>query len=523
MLQVGQMLLTNARNYPGRLAIVNGVRSLTYFELNRESNCVANGLKRYGVKKADRVALLLKNGIEWVVAWYACHKLGAVCVPLHARLRNDELAGILRAAKATTLIFGEDFLPQAMDLKGLYKNLKNLVCVDRRQVRDDGQIILWSEFQSMPDYTEAQVAVENKDPALLLFTSGTTGKPKGVLRSQEMVVLHAITLALRNNSPFEWDVMMSTAPLYHIGGLQGMIKMHVVGSTFITLNGIVPEEILKKIQEYRVTQLQMLPPVTYERVYRYDKWKDYDLSSVWEVCISAGKCTKEYTDHVFEMFPGCHLRPSWGSTESCSVTCMQLTKEELDQDPGLINAVGTVMPLTEIRIVDKNGEDVFPGDAGEAWVRSPMVFTGYLRNRRTTGEVLTEDGWFKTGDIMRQDPESGYYYFMDRKKDVIKTGGENVFALEIERVIQKHPDVQECAVVGVADLRFGEAIAAAIVVKPNHTLTAESLLAFCRKKLPSFKKPRYMALMDKLPVNSVGKVQKAVLRKKAEELFKPIV
>ena len=187
-----------------------------------------------------------------------------------------------------------------------------MVRVGEKKINDtDYKIIPWSSFIDAGDDMEAQVTTDNEDPSLLLFTSGTTGEPKGVLKTQEAVMLHAICMALRNNSPLNvQDVMMSAAPLYHIGGLQGLIKMHLIGGTYITLNGIVPEVVFNNIEKYKVTQLQMLPPVTYERIYTYKNRQDYDLSSIWEVCVSAGKSTTEYIDHIFEMFPTCHLRPS---------------------------------------------------------------------------------------------------------------------------------------------------------------------------------------------------------------------
>lgn len=517
MLKVGQLLLANVRNYPERIAIINETRSLTYLQLNNESNFIANGLKKLGVYKGDRVGLLLKNGVDWIISWYACHKIGAVVVPLHVRLRSDDLAAIAKIAGCSVLIYNDNFESTANEIKSLYKGLKFNVCIGNKS--SDERSILWSSFYESADHSEAQGQAWNNDPALLLFTSGTTGKAKGVLRTQEMLVLHAMTLGLKNNSPHLYDIMMSTAPLYHIGGLQGLLKMHLLGGAFITMNGINSKEILCKIQEYKVTQLQMLPPVTYERLYMYEDWRKYNLSSIWEVCISAGKCTSEYVSHIFEMFPNSHLRPSWGSTETCSVTCCQIQKKELEADPLLINSVGNVMPMTEVRIVNRKGKDVTCGKPGEAWVRSPMVFHGYLKDKKNTRKVLRNDGWFRTGDIMRRDPETGYYYFLDRQGDVIKSGGENVFALEIERVLQRHPDIHECAVVGIPDLRFGEGIAAAVVLKPNCTIKQQEFLKFCEKELPNFKKPRYLAIMEQLPINSSGKVLKTDLCSRANELF----
>lgn len=528
MLHSGQLLLSNARNFPERKAIISRTRSLSYSELNRESNCIANALRKRGVKKGDAAGIILKNSAEWVIAWFACQKLGVVFVPLHVRLRAEELITSMKMIKCKILFFGESFHEKAEQICYSYEDLQIKVCVgapDSKYPHSSGYSLSWEELLQEKDEREAQTELENQSPSVVIFTSGTTGAPKGVIRTQEQVVLHGITLALRNNHPGVNDIMMSTAPLYHIGGLQGFLKMLVLGGTYITLERIDPGEVLTMIEKWKVTQLQMLPPVTYERLYNDERWKSADRSSVWEVCISAGKCTEAYIDHVFEMFPNCHLRPSWGSTETCSVTCMQLEKERYYTDKSLLNAVGAAMPLTEIRIIDERGNDVAPGNPGEAVVFSPMIMDGYVNGyeEEEDNEIFFENKWFKTGDIMRLDPGTGYYYFLDRKKDIIKTGGENVFALEVERVIQKYPNVKDCAVVGVPDDRFGEAIGAAIVLTEGKSIDTDRLLEFCKERMPSFKKPRYLAILNELPVNCVGKVAKNILNNKAESIFKAIV
>ncbi len=526
MLNIGQLILVNSRNHPDRMAIVSNTRSLTYQELNRESNLIANALTRRGIKKGDSAGILMKNSVEWIIAWFACQKLGVIFVPLHVRLKADELIESMQLAKCKVIFFGESFHEKAETICNSYRDLKIKVCVgavDSTYPFSAGYSISWDSLLKEGDEKEAQVELNNEDPAVLLYTSGTVGRPKGVLRTQEQVVLHGITLALRNNSSKVIDVMMSTAPLYHIGGLQGYLKMLILGGTYITLERILPEEVMYMIERWKVTQLQMLPPVTYERLYRDPCWKKTDCSSVWEVCISAGKCTTDYIDHVFEMFPKAHLRPSWGSTETCSVTCAQIEKEDYYKDTTLVNTTGTVMPLTEVRIIDSDGKDVEPGQPGEAIVKSPMVFYGYMNQQEIEEEELFVDGkWFRTGDIMMMDPKTRMYYFKDRKKDIVKTGGENVYALEVERAIQEHPQIRDCAVIGVPDERFGEGIAAAVVLQDDRELDIKEFIEFCKSKLPSFKKPRYLAILDALPVNDIGKTAKNVLRQQSDQLFFPI-
>lgn len=525
MLYLGQLLQENVTNCADRLAIISNTRELTYYELNRESNCIANALRKRGVKKGDAAGIVMKNSVEWVIAWFACQKLGVVFVPLHVRLRAEDLVSSMKMVQCKILFFGESFHEKAREICTSYEDLQIKVCVgavDSQYPFSKEYSLSWQDLLKERDEREAQVKLENDDPAVILFTSGTTGIPKGVVRTQEQMMLHGITLAMRNNHPNVNDIMMSTAPLYHIGGLQGFLKMLVLGGTYITLERINPEEVFHMIETWGVTQLQMLPPVTYERLFHYEGWREKDRTSIWEVCISAGKCTHDYIKHVFEMFPNCHLRPSWGSTETCSVTCMQVSKEEYQQNARLLKAVGTTIPLNEIRIIDEKGDDVEDGTSGEAIVRSPMVFRGYIGQQEEDKDIFINDEWFRTGDIVRMDPETRCYYFMDRKKDIIKTGGENVFALEVERTIQEHPAVQDCAVVGIPDERFGEGIAAAIVTNPGWDIDGIELATFCKERLPSFKKPRYLAVLDNLPVNDIGKIAKPVLREKAEYLFKPI-
>ncbi len=519
MLEYSNLLLDNVRNHPDRLAVVSRHRMLTYPELNQESNWVANALRKKGIGKGDRLALLGRNSVEWVVIWQACQKLGVVVVPLHSRLTTEEFVYVLTVAQCSALIYGKSFSEAAAEMIANVHTLRLVTCY--QEGSSCGADVWQSAFGGLDD-SEAKISLSSNDPALILFTSGTTCRAKGVIRTQEMIVLHAITLALENDNTQLPTVMMTLAPLYHSGGLLCLLKMSLLGGTLLVNDRFEPSEILDLIEQYHVTQLMLLPPITYERLYACKDWSQRDLSSVNEVCISAGRCTCEFAFHIFEMFPNCHLRPSWGATETCSVTGAHLTREALEADPGLINCVGSVNAMTEIRIVNEQGQDVPEGMVGEALVRSPMVFSGYLGGTNSPEAIFLDGGWFRTGDLMRMDPKTRYYYFMDRRKDMIKTGGENVYAPEIERVIQEHPAVSDCAVIGVPDPRFDEGIAVAVVLYPGSKLTGEELTEFCKARLPSFKKPRYLAILDKLPVNSVGKVQKNRLRERAEALFHPI-
>ncbi len=518
MTPAAALLEAAAGMFPGRIAAADRRQALTYRQLHSLCLRAAGGLRQLGIRQGDRVAFLMKNSVEWVAAWYACLYLGAIVVPLHTRLCPQELLQVLTVSRCSALVLDAGFSDTLAYFRAQGLALAHTVCTG-------GQIssaAAWAQLTAGRGAPVPPADGGDDAPAMILYTSGTTGTPKGVVRRQEDLVRHGQMLAAQNNAPGRRDVMLSTSPLHHIGGLQGLLKMSVLAGTYVTMDRIKPEEILRSIQEYRVTQLQMLPPVTYERLYRSGAWRDWDCSCVWEVCISAGKCTTEYTDHIFRMFPNAHLRPSWGSTEAGTISCAQMTREDLADSPARIQSVGRLIPGVQLRIVGQNGAEVRPGLPGEALVRSPLVFDGYLDDPDHTAAAFTPDGWYRTGDIVSMNPEDGCLYFLDRREGLIKTGGENVFALEVERIIQKHPDVQECAVIGVPDPRFGEAIAAAVVCNPGRTISPEELVRFCCQRMSSYKKPRYIAFLDQLPVNDVGKVQKSLLRDRWRTMFRPV-
>lgn len=332
-----------------------------------------------------------------------------------------------------------------------------------------------------------------------------------------MVRDHALVLAIANEPSETPEAILTPAPLYHTAGLFCILKSAALAATLILVSSFDPEKICRQIESRKATEVLMLPPISYQRLYQSEAARKYDLSSVRLALVTAGKCTKACIDDIFEMFPNCKLRPSWGSTGGMQRHRLQPFPSAA---PGAARAHEHGGQAERTCRSPHRGRDGRAGPrrrAGEALVRSPLVFKGYLGREDEQDDIFV-DGWFRTEDIMRVDAD-GYYYLVDRKRDIVKTGGENVYAQEIERVLQSHPAVMDSAVVGVPDPRFGEAIAAAIVLNPGAELSADELLDFCAANLASYKKPRYWALLDSLPENSVGKVQKNVLRENAAKIF----
>lgn len=517
---LGDYLLRNAAEYPDRIAVIQDERSLSYRELNTECSCLANSLREIGLSSGDRLAVLMRNSIEWLLLFYACQKLGVGVTLVHARLMPDEILRTIELAGADTLVYGPEFADKAAYIDAKATTLKNLILFGSglNEPLPAGHYSFDRLLQGR-NSAEAQIPLNESQAGVILFTSGTTSASKGIVRTQAMMSAYASLLA-DEESLRAHDTMLTPSPLYHAAGLCCVVKMLVNAGTLVLLSRFDSEKICREIERCGATQLTLVPPTSYRRLKASGFAGQYDLGSVKLIHITAGRAGKECLEDLFSMFPQATLRLTWGSTEASNVTVAFLTRRDLLERPELLGTVGKLNPLSELRLCAEDGSIVEGVGDGEAWVRSPLVFSGYI-NAPELSEKSFSDGWYKTEDILHRDAE-GYYYLRDRKRDIIKTGGENVYALEIEQAILAHPAVSDCAVVGIPDARFGEAVAAALVLKDGCTLEAEDFIGFCRTVLPSFKKPKYWAVMEALPRNDIGKVCKTVLKADAAALFSPI-
>ena len=515
---IGGLLAGNAKIFPDRTAAIHGEKTMTYGQLNREADRLANSMRRIGIKKGCRAALLMRGGIEWLLTFYACQKLGVGLVLIHLRLLPEEMLRMFSLTGADTLICSNEFLRQAGYIAEGSPAGVRMIVQGAAENAPDGAYSL-EELLRGDDCSAVQENMTGVEESVILFTSGTTSDAKGVVRTQRMMAVYGSVLAGEGSLSAE-NIMLTPAPLYHATGICCVIKMLVNAGTLILLDHFDCEQVCAQVQKYRAAQIALVPPVSYQRLKASGYPEKYDLSSIRLAHVAAGKASRECFNDLFSMFPNAGVRLSWGSTEASNITSVTLGQEEINDNPMLLNSVGKVNSVSELRLVDKNGMTVEGAGRGEAFVRSPLLFDGYL-NAPAMTENSFSDGWFDMEDIMYRD-EGGFYYLLDRKRDIIKTGGENVYAQEVEQDLLKNPAIFECAVVGVPDKKFGEAIAAAIVLKKGCTLDGKEFISFCRRVMPSFKKPNYWAFMDQLPKNDVGKVQKAKLRERVD-LFKPVV
>lgn len=516
MFQFGHFLLRNANVNPDRLALVCQDEAYTWMELNQKVNKLANSMTDIGIKKGDRVAFMFRNCPETILVFLATQKIGATAVPINTHFLPGEIARIMEVVDCKVAAFGADFADTIHSANDIYGKLEVLVALN---CKSQGEYDL-NELIENGSEAESQVYLSEDDDSVIIFTSGTTGTSKAVLRTQGMMREYGLMLAIENDNCHKPEIALTHCPFFHTACMSILIKMMALCGTFVLVSKVDAQYIFSKIEQYKVTQMLMVPPLLYMRLHESGLWKKYDVSSLREAQFTGGKSGIDQVRKIFEMFPGGKIRPSYGSTEMCAACSAVLPQEVLEANHELIKTVGRINANCELKLVDNEGNEVPTGEVGEAIVRSSMVFKGYIKNEELNKKVFT-NGWFHTEDLMRRD-NAGFYYLVDRKKDMIKTGGENVYAQEVEDVLRSHPCIFDCALIGVEDDRFGEAVAAAIILNDGAVLEDEELILYCRQTLSSYKKPRYVAYVTELPHNVTGKIQKSVLRDQADKLFRPI-
>ena len=509
-----------AARYPLRNAVVTKTTELTYLELNTLSSQVCQALLNYGVGRNSRIAYLMDNKAEVLILWHAIQKAGAVAVPLNKRLRAKEIGGMLQMVSASAFFFDVDALAVASEALDKLDH----ECLSVAVGKDDLYAKLgWEEFLARGLEGEHKPVAENADDeALILFSSGTTGMPKAAVRTVECISL--LSMAMQDEdylAQINCDVLYTQAPLYHLGGVLAMLRTGAVGGTLVLESRFDMSLIFDLIEEHEVTQLYMIPPTLFSRMFSAPERQGRVFPKVCFAHGAGGRTTLENIQAVSALFPNAKLKLSFGGTEMGALTYASFTCQELDSNPKLMTSIGKPNPQVDIKLVNKDGDEAASCEPGEALVKSPLLFKEYVNNPELTRSVFSAEGYYHTGDILKVD-EEGYYYFVDRRSDIIKTGGENVYAHEVEEAVLAYPGIAECAAVGIPDSCLSEAVAIAVVLeKKNDFLDEGDLLGFCRSRLPSFNKPQYLAIMDALPRNSLGKIQKKELLLDVS-IFQPI-
>ncbi len=505
--------------------LVQGDRRLTYGAHNSLVRRVAQRMLDLGVGHGDRVAILSANNVEWVVMFWAAASIGAVVVPLNAWWKTDELQFALDDSGATVLFSDQRRWLVVRDALDRLPELRHIFVVGLEEpadrVRPSSELFEAEDPGTLPDATIAE-----DDLLAIMYTSGTTGRPKGAtvthrqaIANLQNIFCNAVVQATSGNAPPELSqngtqsATLLVVPLFHVTGcFATMMLSYTTGAKLVLMppGRFDPSRAMRIIEDERITAIGGVPTVIW-RIIEAADFARYDLSSVTRISYGGAPAAPELVERIKEAFPKARstLTTAYGLTETASVATANVGDEYLTH-PG---SVGRAVPTVELRVVDTvTGSDAPTGETGEVWIKGPTVMLrGYWNRPDATAEVLT-DGWFHTGDIGRLDAD-GFLYLVDRAKDMIIRGGENVYSVEVENVLFEHPDVLDAAVVGVPHRELGEEIKAVVQLRPGSTTTAEDIRVFAAKHLADFKVPAYVELRDEpLPRNPAGKVLKAQLR-----------
>lgn len=494
-MNIAQHIERSCRFFPVKPALIFEGNSLTYKQLNELANRVANGLKGLGIKRGERVALFLPNIPEFVTSYLGILKIGAVAVSLSAMLKKDEVRFILSDCEAVAIITTEALREQVPDEDLAY--LKHIVIAEGNATRS---ISLESLIASASTDAEA-VAMEPSEPAAILYTSGTTGFPKGATLSHGNVVsnMHSVKHCCGMRAE---DRLLLYLPLFHCFGQNFILNSGLNAcATIVLQRRFLPEETLRVASCDRVTMFFGVPTVFAKLLEM--QLDECDLSSVRYYFSAAAKLSVDIVKQWQEHY-GAIIHEGYGLTETSPFACYN---HYLKYKAG---SVGMPIDNVEMKVVNEAGEEVALGEIGEIVVRGPNVMSGYWNRPDETTKVLSK-GWFRTGDLGRMD-EDGYFYLVDRLKDMINVSGFKVYPAEVERIIASHPAVAESAVYGVPDKLKGEIVRANVRLKPNQVLTEAEMMAFCSKVLAAYKVPQAISFVDSLPKNATGKVLKRVLR-----------
>ena len=481
-------------------------REITWNVFNEKANRFANLLIERGIKKGEKVGILLMNCLEWLPIYFGILKTGALAVPLNFRYSADEIKYCVELAEIDILVFGPEFIGRVEEIADEISKGRLLYFVG------DGCPGFAEDYNAHTANCSSQspkIDVNDDDEAAIYFSSGTTGFPKAILHNHESL-MHAAKAEQNHHGQTKDDVFLCIPPLYHTGAKMHWFGSLLTGGKAVLLKGTSPKTILQAVSEEHCTIVWLLVPWAQDLLLALDNKEldiaDYDLDQWRLMHIGAQPVPPSLIKHWKEYFPHHQYDTNYGLSESIGPGCVHLGVE----NPHKVGAIGKAGYGWEVKIVDPNHNTVPQGEVGELAVKGPGVMKCYYRDEKATEEVL-QDGWLFTGDMAQED-EDGFIYLVDRKKDVIITGGENIYPVQIEDFLRQHNAIKDVAVIGLPDARLGEITAAIVEVKPEATLTEEELQAFCMA-LPRYKRPRKIIFAD-VPRNPTGKIEKPKLRKR---------
>ena len=479
-------------------------REITWKVFDEKANRFANLLLQRGVKKGDKVGILLMNCLEWLPIYFGILKTGALAVPLNFRYTSDEIKYCLDLAEVDILMFGPEFIGRVEEIAEEISRNRLLFYVGEGcpSFAEHYDSLVCNCSGEKPD-----IKLTDEDDAAIYFSSGTTGFPKAILHDHRSL-MHSATVEQKHHGQTKDDVFLCIPPLYHTGAKMHWFGSLHSGSKAVILKGVSPKTILQTVSDELCTIVWLLVPWAQDILdaidrgdvnadnYRLSQWRLMHIGAQPVPPSLIARWKKQFPDHSYDT--------NYGLSESIGPGCVHLGVENIHK----VGAIGVPGYGWEVKIVDENGEIVEKGGVGELCVKGPGVMKCYYRDEKATAETL-KDGWLFTGDMAEQD-EDGFIYLVDRKKDVIISGGENLYPVQIEDFLRSHPDIKDVAVIGLPDKRLGEIATAIISLKENSACTEEDINAFCQK-LPRYKRP-HKIIFAEVPRNPTGKIEKPKLR-----------
>ncbi len=481
-------------------------REISWLDFDRKANRFANLLLSRGIKKDTKIAILLMNCLEWLPIYFGILKAGCIAVPMNFRYSSDEIKYCLELADVELLIFGPEFVSRMEPIHNELSAIKMFFYVGKNGPKYTEDCMRLCSFCSS---NPPPVALSENDDAAIYFSSGTTGFPKAILHKHQSLISSCKT-EQNHHGQTKDDVFLCIPPLYHTGAKMHWFGSLISGGKSVLLRGVKPEWILRAVTEEKCTIVWLLVPWAQDMLDAIESGRvnldDYVLDGWRLMHIGAQPVPPSLIKRWKEIFPNHEYDTNYGLSESIGPGCVHLGVENIHK----VGAIGKAGYLWKVDIVDENGNSVADGEVGELIVKGPGVMTCYYKNEEATNDVL-KDGWLYTGDMAKTD-EDGFIYLVDRKKDVVISGGENIYPVQIEDFLRTNNKIKDVAVIGLPDARLGEITAAIIEIKEGMTATEDEINAFC-EALPRYKRPRKI-FFEKVPRNPTGKIEKPVLREK---------
>lgn len=498
----------NADKFPDSKAIIFEDARATYAQLGDRANQKANALLDLGVNRGDHVAVLATNCMELVETFLGIWRIGAVFIPLNFRLSPDELIYMVNHSDATSMIFLDKFEETVKRIRPSIEKIKKIMVIGENPSQE---FIDFEAKTSSASTKHPSVEVNEEDVATILYTAGTTGKPKGVVATHKNWIWTCVGLRLISDESEEWwttrGKVLLAGPYFHAGGITNFIVHFFNRSPQVVLKQFNPVDALKWIEKEKVNRMQGVSTL-YNMILQVPDIDKYDLSSIHTLGSGAETMPDETRNRLKKTFTKAGIMEGYGMTESCGFIAAR-KKQYTASKP---YSVGLTPSTIQVRVVDEQGNEVASNEIGEIIVRGPNMMKEYYKDPGKTADALRDD-WLWTHDLGRLD-EEGFLYIIERKNDMIKSGGENIYPKEVEDALYRHPKISEAAVFGIPNPIWGQNVSAAVVLEQGEQMRAEEVIQFCQENLASFKKPKHVEFVDSLPRSPIGKVLRSELRKR---------